>query len=306
MKFEKIKGLVAATFTPFDHNGQLNTSLVPEQAKSLLDNQISGAFIAGTTGEGAALTLEEKFDLFEVWAPFSKKDFKILAMLGGTNQKEAIQLAEKADQLGLYGIALTAPYYLRPNSVQQLVDYFEPIAAAAPDQAFYFYHIPLLSKVELPMLDFLKVAGYRIPNFAGIKYTHNDLMEFNRCLRYEGGKYDILWGWDETMLAGLAMGAKGAVGSTYNYAAPLYQSILNAFDQKDIESAKFLQEKSIDLISLFGKYGGAACGKAIMKLCGMDCGQFRLPVKQLSDDDYSKLQSELEVMDFFKYSIKSR
>ncbi|GAB3647073.1 dihydrodipicolinate synthase family protein [Echinicola sediminis] len=306
MKFNKIKGLVAATFTPFDQKGQLNTGIVPDLAQSLKAHQIVGAFIAGTTGEGAALTLEEKLSLFEAWAPFSAEEFKVMAMLGGTNQKEAITLAQKAKDLGFYGIALTAPYYMRPNTVQQLVDYFEPIAAAAPDQAFYFYHIPLLSKVELPMLDFLKEAGARIPNFAGIKYTHNDLMEFNRCLRFEEGKYDILWGWDETMLAGLSMGAKGAVGSTYNYAAPLYLELLEAFEQKDMERARTLQEKSIDMISLFGKYGGAACGKAIMKLCGLDCGQFRQPVRQLEDSDYAQLKAELEKLDFFRFSVRPK
>ncbi|WP_200977847.1 dihydrodipicolinate synthase family protein [Echinicola sp. 20G] len=306
MKFDKIKGLIAATFTPFDQNGQVNTPMIPDLARSLKANHISGAFIAGTTGEGAAITFEEKLKLFEAWAPFSDNHFKVMAMLGGTNQREAISLAQKANQLGFYGISLTAPYYMRPSSVEQLVDYFESIASAAPDQAFYFYHIPLLTKVEFSMLDFLDEAGRRIPNFAGIKYTHHDLMEFNRCLRYQDGKYDILWGWDETMLAGLAMGARGAVGSTYNYAAPLYLDILHAFENGDMIKARNLQQKSIDMISLFGKYGGAACGKAIMKLIGLDCGQFRLPVKQLEDRHYDQLREELAKLNFFEFSIKQK
>ena len=84
----------------------------------------------------------------------------------------------------------------------------EPIAEAAPDQAVYFYHIPLLSHVHLSILDLLKQSGDRIPNFAGIKYTHNDLMEFNQCLRFENGKYDILWGWDETFWLDCPWGPK--------------------------------------------------------------------------------------------------
>ncbi|WP_317195571.1 dihydrodipicolinate synthase family protein [Echinicola shivajiensis] len=306
MKIDKIKGLIAATFTPFDKSGKVNISLIPSLASSLKTQGISGAFIAGTTGEGAALTLSEKLDLIKAWAPFSSEDFKVISMLGGTNQKEAIELAMAAQENGLYATALTAPYYMRPTSVEQLLDYIQPIAEAAPDLPLYFYHIPLLSKVELSMLDFLKLAGERIPNFAGIKYTHNDLMEFNRCLRFEEGKYDILWGWDETMLAGLAMGAKGAVGSTYNYAGSLYQEILLAFNNNEIEKARQLQEKSIEMISLFGKYGGAACGKAIMKICGLDCGQFRLPVKQLKDQDYETLQRDLLSIDVLEYLVPSQ
>ncbi|AGA80529.1 dihydrodipicolinate synthase family protein [Echinicola vietnamensis] len=306
MKFKKIHGLIAATFTPFCEDGSLDERKIPVLAQSLRANGMAGAFIAGTTGEGAAMTYDEKIRLLEAWAPFSAAEFKVMAMLGGTSQKEAIALADRANALGIYGIAMTAPYYMRPNSVKQLVDYYESIAAAAPDQAFYFYHIPLLSKVELPMLDFLEEVGERIPNFAGIKYTHNDLMEFNRCLRFQGGKYDILWGWDETMLAGLSMGAKGAVGSTYNYAGPLYQNLMEAFQQQDMEAARHWQEKSIDLISLFGHYGGAACGKAIMKLCGLDCGQFRYPVKQLEKGDYEELKECLDQLGFFQYSSNEK
>ncbi|AWW29508.1 dihydrodipicolinate synthetase [Echinicola strongylocentroti] len=306
MKFKKINGLIAATFTPFCENGSLDERKIPILARSLSANRMAGVFIAGTTGEGAAMTHDEKITLFEAWAPFSSPEFKVMAMLGGTNQKEAVSLAKKAHELGLYGIALTAPYYMRPNSVKQLVDYYEPIAAAAPGQAFYFYHIPLLSKVELPMVDFLEEAGRRIPNFAGIKYTHNDLMEFNKCLRYQAGKYDILWGWDETMLAGLSMGAKGAVGSTYNYAGPLYQNLIEAFQKQDMEAARHWQEKSIDLISLFAHYGGAACGKAIMKLCGLDCGQFRYPVQQLDKNDYMKLEKDLDQQGFFQWSSHAK
>src|SRR5690606_29004378 len=119
-------------------------------------------------------------------------------------------------------------------------------------------------------------------NFAGIKYTHNDLMDFNNCLRFEAGKYDILWRWDETFLAGLAMSAKGAVGSTYNFAAPLYHKIFTAFKRGDMDTALLFQQQSIDFISLYGKFGGAAAGKAIFQLCGVDCGDFRSPVKKLS------------------------
>lgn len=306
MKIEKLKGLIAATFTPFDKKGQLNEAMVPVLAESLKLQKIAGAFIAGTTGEGAALTIAEKLALIKAWAPFASKDFKVIAMLGGTNQKEAMELAVAAQENGLYATALTAPYYMRPNSVEQLVDYIHPIAKAAPELPLYFYHIPLLSKVELPMLEFLKLAGEQIPNFAGIKYTHNDLMEFNRCLRFEGGKYDILWGWDETMLAGLSMGTKGAVGSTYNYAAKLYHEILIAFENNEMDKARMLQEKSIDMVGLFGKYGGAACGKAIMKVSGLDCGQFRQPVKQLNKEHYEELKRDLSALGILEYLVPAQ
>lgn len=300
MMFEKIEGLIAATFTPFGADGKLNTAVIPQYYKLLKKNRIRGAFICGTTGEGSALTYSEKVDVISTWSIFGNQEFKVIAMVSGTNQAEGIALAGLASKKRLYGIALTAPYYFKPSTVDQLVDFIKPIAAAAPNQAVYFYHIPLLTGVQLSMIELLEKASKEIPNFAGIKYTHNDLMEFNRCLRYKEGEFDILWGWDETFLAGLSMGAKGAVGSTYNFAGAIYGEIMRAFAVGDMELALFYQQKSIDFISLYSKYGGAATGKSIMNLCGIDCGHFRAPVKTLSDKEELELKKNLDTLMFFE------
>lgn len=305
MKFEKIEGLIAATFTPFEPNGELNLSIIPSYASLLVENGIKGAFINGTTGEGASLTFQEKKELIASWSGFNSTDFKVIAMISGTSQKEGIELANYAQEKGIYGISVNAPYYVKPNSVQQLVEFISPIAEAAPILPFYFYHIPVLTQVHLPMISLLELAGSSIPNFAGIKYTHTDLMEFNQCLRYQNSKFDILWGWDEMLLAGLSMGAKGGVGSTYNYAAPLYHDLIELFEKSDLDQAKKLQEKSIDMIALFSKYGGGTAGKAILKIIGLDCGDFRSPGKKLSPSDREALLLDLQNQDFFNYTMKS-
>ncbi|PSL07173.1 N-acetylneuraminate lyase [Cecembia rubra] len=305
MKFEKIEGLIAATFTPFDKDGALQLGIIPEYYSIIKKHKVVGAFICGTTGEGAALTFKEKCKVLESWAPYSSQDFKVISMVSGTSQKEAIALAKLSSELGLYGISMNAPYYFKPSNIDALLDFIDPIGEAAPNLALYYYHIPLLTNAYLSMLELLEKAEGRIPNFAGIKYTHNDLMDFNRCLRFGEGKFDILWGWDETFLAGLTMGAKGAVGSTYNFAAPLYHKIIDAYQKGDFTAALSYQEKSIDFVSLYGKYGGSATGKAIMKLCGLDCGSFRPPIKILSEKDEVSLLSELNLLKFFEYAIRN-
>lgn len=300
MNYPKLSGLIAATFTPFDLSGELNLGAIPPLVAYLRSVGVKGVFIAGTTGESASLLQAEKLQLLEAYAPYNEDSFKVLMMLSGTSQREAVVLAKAAGACGIYGTAITAPYYFRPSTIYQLIDYMLPIAEAAGDLPFYFYHIPLLTRVELPMLELLDKVRDRIPNFAGIKYTHNDLMEFNRCLRFEGGRYDVLWGWDELFLAGLSMGAKGAVGSTYNFAAPLYLKIQEAYERGDMDAALRLQQKSIDFISLYGRYGGPAAGKAILSLCGFEFGQFRAPVVSLSKTQTLELEKELSQLGFFE------
>jgi len=97
------------------------------------------------------------------------------------------------------------------------VAFYKPIAAACAPLPFYAYHIPSMTGINLPMIDFLKNGSKEIPNLNGIKFTSNNFMEMIECIRFDGGRFDILNGFDEMLLCGMAVGARGGVGSTYNY-----------------------------------------------------------------------------------------
>ena len=169
---------------------------------------------------------------------------------------------------------------------------------------FYYYHIPVLTGVNIAMYDLLQEIDGKIPNFAGIKYTHEDFMDFLSCMRFQNGKYDMLWGRDENMLSALVLGTKGAVGSTFNYAAPLYYDLIDAFNNNNLEQAQALQQQSIDMIRLLGKYGGIATGKAYMKLIGIDCGGFRLPVKNMPAEQFGLFKKDVEQLNFSSFSSR--
>lgn len=111
----------------------------------------------------------------------------------------------------------------------------------------------------------------------------------------------MLWGRDENMLSALALGSKGAVGSTFNYAAPLYYNLIEAFNAGELEKAQQLQQQSIDMIRLLGKYGGIATGKAYMKLIGFDCGGFRLPVKNMNNEQFLSFVKDTEQINFSSF-----
>ena len=304
-----LSGLIAAPFTPMKNDGSLNLKLIPEYYELLKKNEVAGAFICGSTGEGVSMTTAEKMKVAEAWAACAGEDddFKIITLVGGTSLEDGVQLARHAKAAGLDAVAFTAPFYFKPASVKELAMCCKVIADEVSDIPFYYYHIPVLTGVGFAMIDLLKAIDGSVPNFAGIKYTHEDFMDFLSCLHFENGKYDMLWGRDENMLAALVLGAKGAVGSTFNYAAPLYYHLIDAFRKNDLKKAQSLQQKSIDLISLLGKYGGIATGKAYMKLVGIDCGEFRLPVKNMSDSDFALFKKDVASLDFqsFCSSISS-
>ncbi|WP_316831625.1 dihydrodipicolinate synthase family protein [Pedobacter aquatilis] len=302
----KLKGLIAAPFTPMESNGKLNTALIEKYYKFLKHNGVSGAFICGSTGEGVSLSLEEKKALAQSWAEATAgdKDFKVMSLLGGTCLEDCISLARHAKEIGLYAVSFTAPSYFKPANVKVLAEMCASIASAVPDMPFYYYHIPVLTGGAFSMFDLLNEIDGKISNFAGIKYTHEDFMDFLSCMSFKDGKYDMLWGRDENMLSALVLGTKGAVGSTFNYLTPLYHELIAAFDKGELERAKQLQQKSIDFIRLLGKYGGIATGKAYMKLIGLDCGSFRLPVSNMNGEQFKAFENDVIALGFQEFCSK--
>ncbi len=303
MKFKHIEGLVAAPFTPMHPDGSLNLACIPAYYSLLKNNGVVGVFINGSTGEGSSLTNQEKKNVISAWADCTAHDenFKVMSLVGGTSIEDAIDVAKHCAKEKLYGVSLTAPNYFKPADLNMLVQSCIAVANSVPETAFYYYHIPVLTGVYFPMIQLLNQMHGRLPNFAGIKYTHEDFMDYQACLNFENGYYDMLWGRDENFLPALSVGTKGVVGSTYNYAAPLYHAILDAWQHHDLNEARILQLKSIDMIQLLGKYGGIATGKSYMKLLGLDCGQFRLPVKNMNHEEFLLFKKDVEKINLKGY-----
>jgi len=281
-------------------DGSLHLNLIPRYYRLLKTNGINGAFICGSTGEGVSMTAKEKMAVAEAWADATKDDpsFKVMTLLGGTCLTECMELARHAETIGLYAVSFTAPFYFKPADVDMLAQACMAVAETVPEMPFYYYHIPVLTGVDFPMIELLKKIDGKLPNFSGIKYTHEDFMDFLSCMHFKGGKYDMLWGRDENMLPALSLGAKAAVGSTFNYAAPLYHDLTEAFHRGDLEKAQQLQQRSIDMIRLLGRYGGIATGKAYMRRIGLDCGQFRLPVANMSEAQWEAFQRDVDMLGF--------
>jgi N-acetylneuraminate lyase len=285
-------------------DGSLNTDLIPDYYEFLDRNGVAGVFINGTTGEGPSLTQKEKKLQIDAWTTVGKriKSMEVINLVGGTSYPECIDNAIYSKEAGVSAVAVIAPYFFRPADAAGLAEFIIRIGESVPGLPVYFYHIPSITGVYIPMAGLLKEIEGKLPNFSGVKYTNEDFMDFLACLKFGNGKYDMLWGRDECMLSALATGTKGFVGSTYNYAAPLYHGIIEAFERNDLQEAQRLQMISVNMISLLGKYGGIATGKAFMKYIGFDCGAFRLPVKNMTDrmyDDFAKDVRSLGMDDLF-------
>lgn len=299
---EKIIGLIDAPFTPFHTDGSLNLQPIPAYAQLLARNGLKGVFINGSSGEGYMLTDEERMQIAEAWMAAVPEGFKVIVHVGSPCVASAQKLAAHAQQVGAWGIGAMATPFPKMASIEQLVQYCEAIASAAPELPFYYYHIPAFNQAFLSMFDLLKAVDGRIPNFAGIKYTFESLYEYNRCRRYKEGKYDMLHGQDETILPCLAMGgAQGGIGGTTNYNGRALVGILEAWEAGDLEKARELQNFSQDVIDVICNFrGNIVGGKRIMKLIGLDLGPNRTPFMSVTAEEEIELRRQLEAIGFFE------
>jgi N-acetylneuraminate lyase len=296
-----LTGLVAAPHTPFRADGALDLDTIPRIAALLAHNGVSGAFICGTTGEGSSLSVAERKEVATAWRRSAPKGLKLAVHVGHLCLAESCALAAHAQEIGADAVATIAPSFFKPAGEAELVEWCRRIAAAAPSLPFYYYHMPAMTGVNIPAADFLQRARDVIPNLAGVKFTHEDLMDYGNAGEVDGGRYGMLFGRDEILLAGLSLGAVGAVGSTYNYAAPLYLRLIAAFERGDLAAARRAQTQAREFISVVGRYGGLAAGKLAMKLVGVDCGPVRLPLRHPSSEQERSLRQGLERIGFFDY-----
>lgn len=298
---QKLTGLVAAPFTPMDERGTLNLGIVGKYADKLKKDGVEGAFVCGTTGEGMLMTSEERVSVAEKWIEQQTPNFKVIVHVGTTSAKQSKDLARHAQKAGAYAVGCMGPMFLKPSKVEDLIAFCSDVAAGAPELPFYYYHIPSVSDVNLSMPEFLQKAKSVIPNLAGIKFTHRNMMEMFQCLRADGGKWDILHGFDEELLCGLSLGAKGAVGSTFNYLAPVYLKLMKAFQEGKMDEAREYQYESVKFIEILIRYGGGVIGgKPIMKFLGLDCGPLRAPAHNYTVAELSGYRKELDEIGFFE------
>src|SRR5262249_42077714 len=162
------------------------------QAAHLLANGISTVFVGGTTGESHSLSLSERLALAERWLQVARGSaLRVIVHAGGNCLVDARALAAHAPKPGAPPHAAVAPSYFKPRTIDALVQCLAEITSAAPETPFYYYDIPSMTGLHLPLADFFERAAARLPSLAGLKFSNPDLLTFQFCLRAAGGRFEV-------------------------------------------------------------------------------------------------------------------
>ncbi|AWI09528.1 dihydrodipicolinate synthase family protein [Ereboglobus luteus] len=297
----QLRGLIAALFTPFQNDGTINLPAVKPVVDRVIAQGASGLYILGSTGEGPLLTTAERETVAETVVAATGRRVPVIVQVGHASLVEARGLVAHAQRIGADAVSATPPNYFKPDTLESLVDCVAEIAGGAPALPFYYYNLPSHTGVRFDMVEFLRLGGARVPSLRGIKFSDPMLHELQACLRFENGRHDIVFGVDEMLLGAAATGVGGAVGSTYNFAAPVYRRVIDAFARGDMDEAREWQFRAAEMVRVIIDTAGRGGLKAVMALIGADCGPSRAPTATCSPECRELLRQRLQELGFFEW-----
>lgn len=297
------RGLCPAAHTPMHADGSVNLAGVAPLAAHLAGRGLTTAFICGTTGESSSLTLAERAALSDAWSEVGPAHgMKVVVHVGSNCLTDAAELAARAERNRADAVSMIAPSYFRPRTLEDLVACCALVAAGCPRTPFYYYDIPAMTGITgFPVDAFLEAASRRIPNLAGVKYSNPDLAAMRRGAALEGGRFDLPFGIDERYLEALDAGARGGVGSTYNFMPGVLRRIIEAHARGDRKAAEAEQARVPAVVDVLARRGYLGAAKALMRELGVPVGPARLPNGNPTPDELRAMLGELESMGYFSW-----
>ena len=301
MKNIQFTGVRCAIFTPLNEDSTVKREAVKPLVDFTLDRGVKGFYVAGSTGEGPILNQNERKAIVEetIKAAKSRKTVDgetpdVIVHVAAPYTPDAFDLAKFAKDAGADCISSLAPnFYGAAHTKDEVLDYYKRLADAT-DLPLLVYATPILTNSIKDLKGFFEEA-MQIDNVIGLKYTIRDYYNLSVLKQINGGDINIINGPDETLLGGLAMGADGGIGSTYNFCPELFVNIWNKFHAGDIEGARKDQDLVNSIITTFIKSKGGyltAC-KAALRIYGIDLGQCAYPCVRYDDSEIKALKERL-------------
>lgn len=278
----RLKGVIPAILTPFDETYGVDERAFEELCNYLIDKGIRGLFVAGTTGEGPLLSLEERFRLFSLAVRFSKGRVPVIAHVGSVSLKETVTLIRSAIEAKVDAIAIVSPYYYRLDE-KAIEEYYLGILKETDGIPVFLYNIPGLT--NNPITPGLLEKLFNQGKIIGVKDSSGNITVIKSFIDISP-EFQVVSGTDELFLLALTLGAVGAVSSTSNVFPEIFNNIYDAFVSKNLNLAVKNQRKLNELCKIF-QYGRLISSyKYALSLRGVNISsRVRSPQRELTGEE---------------------
>ena len=280
-------GVCTALVTPF-LRGEVNYPMLERLLQAQLDAGIKAIVICGTTGESPTLSDPEKLELFRRSKEFVGDQCKIIAGTGSNCTEHAVCLSQAAQALGVDGLLVVSPYYNKATP-EGLFAHYSAIAAAVHIPCI-LYNVPSRTGLDIPVEVYRSLS--RIPNIAGVKEASADIVKIARIL-CECPGFPVWSGNDDQIVPVMALGGSGVISVLSNVAPEKTKALTDAALDGDFDTAAALQLRLLPLIRALFSEVNPIPAKAAMKELGFDCGNCRLPLTPLTEENFRKLREAL-------------
>jgi 4-hydroxy-tetrahydrodipicolinate synthase len=272
-----IGGILTAMVTPFGSDGELHEDATARLIRHLLDNGSDGLVLAGSTGEAATLTDDEKVRLWEIGAAESG-DAPVIAGTGTYDTRHSVELTERAAEVGVDAALVVTPYYVRPNR-RGIKAHYEAIAAAT-ELPIVAYNIPSRTATDMPN-DLLAELG-QIENVVAVKQARYEDMATIDGL-------DLLAGNDDILAKTMDLGGTGGILVASQLVGTEMRRIID-----EPENRHEIQQGLSDLYEALSVTTNPIPIKAAMNLAGHEVGGLRLPLVEATEEEKAVIRTALE------------
>ena len=272
-----IGGILTAMVTPFASNGELNEDATARLIHHLLDHGSDGLVLAGSTGEAATMTDEEKVRLWEIGVAESG-DATVIAGTGTYDTRHSIELTERAAGLGVDAVLVVTPYYVRPNR-RGLKAHYEAIAGAT-DLPIVAYNIP--SRTATDMSNELLAELGQIENVVAVKQArYEDLAAIDGL--------DLLAGNDDILAKTMDLGGTGGILVASQLVGTEMRRIVDEPDRR-----REIEDGLRDLYEALSVTTNPIPVKAALNMIGQEAGGLRLPLVEATEEEKAVIRAALE------------
>ena len=288
MKKPFFSGVCTALVTPF-LNGSVNYPMMEQLLGRQMAAGISAVVLAGTTGESPTLTDSEKLEMFRRAKAYTGDDCTIIAGTGSNSTAHAVALSVKAQMAGADGLLVVTPYYNKATP-SGLIAHYKAVAESV-NLPVIVYNVPSRTGVDVPVSVYEALSA--VPNIVGVKEASTDITKITRIRNACGPDFAIWSGNDDQAVPVVSLGGSGVISVLSNVCPIETTAMVRAALDGDFDTASDLQCKLQPLVELLFCEVNPIPVKAAMKQIGLDCGECRLPLTQLSAENKEKLMKYL-------------
>lgn len=279
--------VLTAMVTPFDVHGNLDLERASILIDYLLDNGTEGLVVAGTTGESATLSHDEKIKLFKHVVKVVNKRVPVLAGTGSNNTAASIELTKEAEACGVDGIMLVTPYYNKPSQ-NGLYEHFSAIAQVTI-LPIMLYNIPGRSVVKMSAETIINLSA--IENIVSVKEASGDLDQIAEVIENTRTNFSVYAGDDGMTLPMLAIGADGVVSVASHIVGNEMNAMVHSYQEGDVKNAGASHRKLLPIINGLFTSPSPTPVKAALQMKGIHVGGVRLPLVALTEAEENNLKA---------------